>query len=271
MKVTLKFLLPIQIVLLTIIIICLISCETKIETNGPFFGNGFHNGWADQSSIIIWTRLTKVAEGNLDGADFMVPTSVERRSLNESGTNDEIMNAQIPEGLTLDQMIGACPGAAGEVKLTYYPQNDKRKKKETAWVAVDLDKNFTKQWRLYNLLPGTQYIVKIQARQNKRTKISDETVGGFRTAPAADMPANIIFTAVTWQEYLRTDTIGGHKIYYEMLKLSPDFYVHTGDIEYYDRLKPYALNEKLMRFKWDRIFGLPLQRTFWLQTMPIQV
>lgn len=50
-----------------------------------------------------------------------------------------------------------------------------------------------------------------------------------------------------------------------MLKLFPDFYVHTGDIEYYDRARPYALTEELMRFKWDRIFALPLQRTFWSQ------
>jgi hypothetical protein len=35
------------------------SCEFKKETNGPYFGNGFHNGWADQHSIVIWTRLTK--------------------------------------------------------------------------------------------------------------------------------------------------------------------------------------------------------------------
>jgi alkaline phosphatase D len=50
-----------------------------------------------------------------------------------------------------------------------------------------------------------------------------------------------------------------------MLKLFPDFYVHTGDIEYYDKPEPYALTEELMRFKWDRLFALPLQREFWGQ------
>ena len=265
MKVKLIACLFVQMAFASVFLLGFSSCESKKETYGPFFGNGLHNGWADQNSIVIWTRLTAVAEGNLDGADFMVPTSRERRRLNETGTDDEIMKAQIPEGLTLAQMIGACPGAAGEVKLTYYPRSDKRNKNETAWVAVDPDKNFTKQWKLENLIPGTQYEVKIQARQDNRSKVSDEVVGSFRTAPAPDVPSDIVFTAVTCQEYLRTDTIGGHKIYYEMLKLSPDFYVHTGDIEYYDRLKPYALNEELMRFKWDRIFALPLQRTFWGQ------
>ncbi len=50
-----------------------------------------------------------------------------------------------------------------------------------------------------------------------------------------------------------------------MLKMSPDFYVHTGDVEYYDVPEPFALTEELMRFKWDRLFALPLQRAFWEQ------
>ena len=34
-------------------------------------------------------------------------------------------------------MIGACPGATGEVKLTYYPLTNQDNKTETKWVAVD--------------------------------------------------------------------------------------------------------------------------------------
>lgn len=240
------------------------SCRTK-SADGPFFGNGFHNGWADQTSIVIWTRLTKISEGKSDGTDFLEPSSKERKRLINDGTPEEIMKAQIPDGLSLDQMIGACPGAPGEVKLTYYPLTDKENRNETDWVAVDNDKNFTKQWKLENLLPGTKYVVKIQARQNKNSKISDETEGAFRTAPAPETIDDINFCIVTCQEYWKKDTIGGHKIYNAMLKLFPDFYVHTGDIEYYDRARPYALTEELMRFKWDRIFALPLQRTFWSQ------
>ncbi len=33
----------------------------------------------------------------------------------------------------------------------------------------------------------------------------------------------------------------------------PDFLVHTGDVEYYDKPAPYALTEELMRFKWAPI------------------
>ena len=45
----------------------------------------------------------------------------------------------------------------------------------------------------------------------------------------------------------------------------PDFFVHTGDIEYYDKPGPFALTEELMRFKWDRLFALPYQRDFYRQ------
>lgn len=245
-------------------VLILVSCGEK-SVDGPFFGNGFHNGWADQTSIVIWTRLTKIPEGISEGTDFLVPSSEERRRLNSNGTPEEIMKAQIPDGLSLDQMIGSCPGASGEVKLTYYPLTDKENITESDWVAVDNDKNFTKQWKLENLLPGSKYVVKIQARQNKNSNISDETEGAFRTAPAPETKDDIDFCIVTCQEYWKKDTIGGHKIYSAMMNLSPDFYVHTGDIEYYDRSRPYALTEELMRFKWDRIFALPLQRTFWSQ------
>jgi len=265
MKIILKNFFIAQFFLVLFIFISISSCEANTETNGPFFGNGFHNGWADQHSIVIWTRLTKIAEGKSDGTDFLEPSSKERKNLINNGTKEEIMKAQIPNGLALENMIGACPGAEGEVKLTYYPLNNNKNKTETEWAAVEVDKNFTKQWKLTTLLPGTKYVVKIQARRNKNSKISDEIEGSFCTPPTPGTAENIKFCIVTCQEYWKKDTVSGHKIYSSMLKLLPDFYVHTGDIEYYDRARPYALTEDLMRFKWDRIFALPLQRKFWSQ------
>ena len=241
------------------------SCNMKKETDGPYFGNGFHNGWADQHSIVLWTRLTKNKEGNADGAKFLVPSSEEHRKLNKEANPEEIYKAQIPEGLTLDDMIGACPGASGEVKLTYYPLTSQENKTETEWIAVDDDKNYTHQWKLDNLNPDTKYVVTIEARMDKDSKVSDKIEGAFRTPPGAESEGDIEFCIVTCHDYIRKDTADGHKIYNAMMDLFPDFYVHTGDIEYYDKPEPYALTEKLMRFKWDRLFALPLQRNFWSQ------
>ena len=47
-----------------------------------------------------------------------------------------------------------------------------------------------------------------------------------------------------------------------MHNLDPDFFVHTGDIEYYDKPGPIATNVALARFKWNRLYGLPFERAF---------
>ena len=47
-----------------------------------------------------------------------------------------------------------------------------------------------------------------------------------------------------------------------MQGLNPDFFVHTGDIVYYDKLAPVALTTDLARLKWNRIYALPFQRDF---------
>ncbi|MGV8094079.1 MAG: alkaline phosphatase D family protein [Mangrovibacterium sp.] len=244
--------------------IFLTQCIGKPE--GPFFGNGFRNGWADQTSVVIWTRLTKTSEMNREGAKFLVPSADEARELAESADKEKIDKAQIPEGVTLEEMEGACPGAAGEVKLVYFPLREPEKKVETEWVAVEPEKNFTRQWKLENLTPGTKYVVELYARKDRDSKVSDDIKGAFLTPPSADVPYDPEFVIITCHDYpRRDDSIGGHKIYPVMLGMFPDFYVHTGDVEYYDKPGPYALTEELMRFKWDRLFALPFQRTFFTQ------
>ena len=45
----------------------------------PYFGNGVHNGYADQTSVVLWTRLTKTPGGKTDGRRFLEP--IEQLSL----------------------------------------------------------------------------------------------------------------------------------------------------------------------------------------------
>ncbi len=251
--------------LLLIIFLFLVSCDVKKETVGPYFGNGFHNGWADQNSIVLWTRLTQNPEGNTNGAKFIDISAQEAKALDKEGNAVKINQAQIPEGLTLNDMEGACPGASGEVKLSYYPLTNSAQKTELDWIKVKDSENFTKQWKLENLLAGTKYVVEIEARLNENSKVSDKIEGAFRTPPAIEKEEDVEFCVVTCHDFGRKDTTDGHKIYDTMMKLFPDFYVHTGDIEYYDRSQPYAMTEELMRFKWDRLFALPLQQKFWTQ------
>jgi alkaline phosphatase D len=102
----------------------------------------------------------------------------------------------------------------------------------------------------------------MEARSTAGGKLSDKVEGAFRTPPAPEQEEELKFCIVTCHDYPRKDDPQGHKIYPVMMNMFPDFYVHTGDVEYYDKPEPWALTEELMRFKWDRYFALPLQRNF---------
>ncbi|MDH5398413.1 MAG: alkaline phosphatase D family protein, partial [Cyclobacteriaceae bacterium] len=140
-------------------------------------------------------------------------------------------------------------------------------KVETNWIAVDQSKNFTKQWQLNDLKANTSYAVSIQARKDGNSDVSDTIEGVFKTAPSSTDVEPINFTVVTGHDYnRRDDPENGHKIYNSMMDEDLDFYVHTGDIEYYDKYNPWAMTEEMMRYKWDRLFALPFQRKFYANT-----
>ncbi|MCF7955568.1 MAG: alkaline phosphatase D family protein [Phycisphaerae bacterium] len=160
-------------------------------------------------------------------------------------------------------MDAAVPGISGQVRFTYWPEGDDKQKKSTQWQPVSPDKDFTFQTKLQGLLPSTKYSIIAEGRSTENDKVTSKVVGGFLTALKADTISKIHFNVVTCQEYPnRDDPDNGHKIYRTMLKMDPDFFVHTGDIEYYDKPFPFADDVALARFKWNRIFSMPFQREF---------
>ena len=193
-----------------LITISLTSCHSGDESKGPYFGNGFHNGWADQTSIVIWTRLTKNEDGNSRGEKFLVPTAEAMKELYKDNNETDILSAQIPEGFLLNDMDGACPGASGEVKLEYYPEDEPDLLIETDWIKVDDAQNYTTQWKLEDLIPDTPYLLKIAARANAGSAISDEIEGVFKTPPSAQQERDIDFCIVTCHDYLRKDSEDKH-------------------------------------------------------------
>ncbi len=225
--------------------------KTKFETKYVHMANGIKIGEVDSTSAIIWTRLTKHPERNLNGTPFP-----NRKNPLDSENRGEYV-------YDLEKMEAAVPGVMGQVRLFYWPTGSKKQKKITAWEWILQDKDFTLQTKLEVLLPGTQYSITAEGRMSQNTKVTCTIEGGFKTAPLPDTPAKIRFTVVTGQEYpRRDDPKNGHKIYPHMLELGPDFFVHTGDIEYYDKPGPYADNVELARFKWNRIYAMPFQRAF---------
>ena len=199
------------------------GCSGLVNKKGPFFGNGFRNGWADQHSIVIWTRLTKTPELNRTGPQFLLP-STDASKLEKLTDKDQIMQEQLPKGYTLDQMEGACPGAPGQVKLSWFAKDSPVEVFETEWMAVDQQKDFTHQWKLKDLHSDSEYRVKILARATASSAVSDSIKGFFRTPPDENKTENLRFCIVTCHDYpRRDDPVNGHKIYASMLKLMPHF------------------------------------------------
>ena len=239
-------------------------CESPDNIQGPYFANGIKNGWADQNSIVLWTRLTQNRTAFFKGQPFIEISREKMKSLAQDPDVEAIYKTQIPQGLTLKDMEGYCPGTKGEVQLHYYLKEHPEEAVVKDWVAVDPDKDFTHQWKLDDLQAGKKYHVKIYARPDKGLKVSDSIFGQFLLPLDENTAKDIKFCVVSCHDYNRRDDMeNGHKIYPGMSKLQPDFYVHTGDIEYMDKPFPYAMTEELMRFKWNRLFALPFQRSFY--------
>ncbi|MBX3423291.1 MAG: DUF1080 domain-containing protein [Pirellulaceae bacterium] len=238
--------------------------QSQPEKLSPQLGNGLRNGWADQTSIVLWTRTTARSEMLGDGGQF-VPISRDQQSqLSASQDADKLLHVQLPEGATLDQMHGACPGAAGEVRLTYFPEAARGAARTTDWVETVAQHDFTHQWQLDRLFPGTSYAAIIEARPVGQSTLTAVLRGRFQTAPSPTQPRPVTFCMTTCHDYVRRDDGDlGHKIYPAMTRLEPNFVVHAGDIEYYDMPDPWAWTIDLMRFKWARLFALPNNRQFY--------
>jgi alkaline phosphatase D len=205
-----------------------------------FFANGIKLGEVTQDSALVWMRLTSHATANVGGVKFhKVPKH----------------EPQIPAGQTLTDMEGAVPGIAGSVRISWQSKGEEMT--QTEWLPVDEDRDFTRKVELRGLVPGRAYEVQVESRSSEKGKAGQTIYGKFRTAPPPEMMAPIKFVVTSCQDYPRRDTPDGHRIYPNMLKLDPDFFIHTGDIEYYDKPLPWATNQQLARFKWNRLYGLP--------------
>ncbi|MEY3203761.1 MAG: hypothetical protein RLZZ21_92 [Planctomycetota bacterium] len=89
---------------------------------GPFLANGSRNSWADQASIVIWTRTTRAPDMVADGPSFVAVSHKEAATLAQERDAEKLLAVQLPPGARLDEMFGACPGAPGRVRLSYYPE-----------------------------------------------------------------------------------------------------------------------------------------------------
>ena len=234
----------------------LASLAVPAAPKGPYFATGIKICEVDTTSAIIWTRLTRNAAR--EGKDKPLPVVrykdpktgglVDRR-----GRQDLEPVVEFPNGSTIDTIEGAVPGAPGDVRVRYRTAGA-ASWQMTAWKAVDPTRDFTAHFPIKGLKPATAYELQVESRAGQSVS------GKFRTAPVPGAPARVVFTVTTGTAYPDQDAPGGgYKVYAQMLKLDPSFFVHTGDIVYYDQL---AKTQALARWHWHSMYSLPTNVAF---------
>jgi len=256
---------PIPKTLLILAATALAACGEP-AAEGPYQATGIKIGEITPSSAIIWTRLTEKPERV---ANDMIRPPVRYRRPGVDGLVDPppwpetpadwVPVVELPAGMGVQDMQGAAPGAPGETRVMYRPAGSDEWQ-TTDWGAVDPARDFTRQIALAELVPGTPYEIRVLARPVGGSAASSELDGRFATAPTPDTPARVVFGSVTGQDYINKDREDGYNIYPAMLARNDlDFFVHTGDILYYDT---FAKTLELARWGWAQMYSLPTNVEF---------
>jgi alkaline phosphatase D len=148
-------------------------------------------------------------------------------------------------------------GTDGDVRVGYRV-NDQDHWQWTEWKEVDSLRDFAQQFQLHDLKANSRYDVLVASR-SVSGQPGQSLEGTFRTAPSKDQIARVVFTVSTGQGDNDQDRSDGFNIYSEMMKLDPNFFVHTGDIIYYDRM---AKTVGLARWHWQRMYSWPTNVDF---------
>jgi alkaline phosphatase D len=206
---------------------------------------GTRVGEVTGATAIVWTRLTAQPTRNNDGV--VIPGRVAQRP------------NRIPAKVTVpvDQLEGACPGAAGQVRLRYGRKQDLSDARQTDWVDVSQADDFIHQFRLTGLEPDSVYYYESQTAGPGGSPTHGNLRGQFETAPTAEKPSDFRFCMMTCQGYPDRGHPDGHAIYPAMQALKPKFTCMTGDLVYYDNDEPRAVTAELGRYHWQRMFSLP--------------
>ena len=129
-------------------------------------GMGCRVGEVRQGSAIVWTRITKTAERNWDG--YRDPSKREPK-----------VNEYIPSKIRVADREGEISGAPGQVRVLYSTNKDLSGASATDWASVKTERDFTQQFRLKGLKPGTKYYLKVEARDSAAASISASRSGSF--------------------------------------------------------------------------------------------
>jgi alkaline phosphatase D len=194
----------------------------------PYVGNGIKIGEVSADSAIVWMRLTERAAPNWDGQKW-------RGTTDRDFDVGKLGEKQFAKGASLAEMEGSLLGLDGMVRLSWWPEDHPKAKQQTEWLTVDPQRDFTRQIALEGLSSKQNYALKIESRSIDGQQ-GQSLSGSFRTAPGPSTSEPTRFVVSTCQSWKTRDKgTAGLQIYDHMLDLDPAFFVHLGDIVYYDK------------------------------------
>jgi len=202
---------------------------------------GVKVGEVTDTSAILWARLTANGARNAEG-----PKPVGKAIKGDGPMADADVRT----------LHGACPGAAGRLRVRYGSKPDLTDAKATDWATVTEKSDFAHQFALAGLPADSVVYYAVDAADPEKAP-HGSLAGSFRTAIKPDAEAEVSFAVVTCQMYADLDHADGFNIYPAIRDLAPRFVAFTGDNVYYDGERPLALTPALARYHWERMYSLP--------------
>ncbi|WP_252851801.1 alkaline phosphatase D family protein [Aeoliella straminimaris] len=151
---------------------------------------------------------------------------------------------------------------AAQVQVAWRESGTDQPWNTTKWVSTTSESDAIHQARLEGLSSGTGYQLEVRSRSTAGQ--AGQTIESvFRTHPETTTPSDVTLVIANCQQYEdRDDRENGFRIYQTMLGLQPTFFVHTGDVVYYDKPPLLGKNVANAREKWRRIYSMPWQVEF---------
>lgn len=249
-----------RVVLLTLFVF---GSVIAAQAESPYFATGIKVGEVTDTTARVWVRLTK--DSTRIGFDAPLPIVRYRDTatgeLMERNKGRHWPNPVVTyrDGFNIDTIEGATPGIAGEVRVYHRIENGVFWE-PTGWKEVDEAADYTAQFELSKLRSDSRYDLRVVGIEPDGHESEARILyGRFRTAPKPESTQAITFTVSTGQRYDNLDSEDGFKIYDQMAQLDPNFFVHTGDIVYYD---DYGKTSALAQWHWQRTYSLNSARRF---------
>ncbi|WP_162418590.1 alkaline phosphatase D family protein [Cyclobacterium roseum] len=216
-----------------------------------YFTNGFKMTEVSQSEVIVWSRLGTQAKPN---------PLIHRKEKHPSQNNEYPID--FDEQMPAEKMDGGLTGSPGWVRAILENKGDRM---VSDWQEARAERDFTVHLSFSGLHPATEYKVRLEGKAEKGEVTAFQT-GSFKSAGSQTDPSELLLTTSTCQYFWNhDDRERGFKTYDAMRKLQPDFFVHTGDYVYYDRIGPMATTLEKARHKWHAMDGWPALKEFYRQ------